>query len=109
MPATTGNILELKADLLRALAQPTRLRILEVLRAGERCVADVCREVREGQPAVSRHLALLRRCGVLVAWKEGLRVVYRIGDEEVVRILSAIERILKRRLRLGYSLARKLA
>jgi ArsR family transcriptional regulator len=107
--APLPDILELKADLLRAFAQPTRLKILTLLRTGERHVGDICRALQEGQPTVSRHLAVLHRSGVVSARKEGLRVLYRIGDEEVVAILNAIDRMLERQLRLGYSLARKLA
>jgi hypothetical protein len=46
---------------------------------------------------------------VVSARKLGLRVLYRIADEEVVEILNAVDRMLERQLRLGYSLARKLA
>ena len=77
--ASRADVTELKANLLRALAQPTGLRMLEMLGTGERCVGEICRQVREGQPTVSRHLARLRRSGVLRARKEGLRVLYRIA------------------------------
>ena len=99
MPGTTGDLLQLKVDLLRALAQSTRLRILEALGSVERCVREICQAIQEGQPTVSRHLALLRRGGILRARKEGLRVQYRIADEEVIHILGEVQEVLERQLR----------
>jgi ArsR family transcriptional regulator len=98
MPSITGDLLELKADLLRALAQPTRLRIFEALASGERCVGEICRQIQQDQPTVSRHLGLLRRSGLLVARKQGLKVVYRIADGEVMRILGEVQEVLERQL-----------
>jgi ArsR family transcriptional regulator len=99
MPGTTGDLLELKAELLRALAQPTRLRILETLGSGERCVGEISRQIQQDQPTVSRHLGLLRRSGLLVARKQGLKVLYRIADGEVMRILGQMQEVLERQLR----------
>lgn len=99
MPATTDDILVLKADLFRALGQPTRLRILEALGSAERCVGDICRHIQQDQPTVSRHLGLLRRSGLLTSRKQGLKVVYRIADREVMRILGEVQGVLERQLR----------
>jgi ArsR family transcriptional regulator len=99
MPSSTGDLLELKADLLRALGQRTRLRILEALGSGEQCVGEICRQIQQDQPTVSRHLCLLRRSGLLVARKQGLKVVYRIADEGVMHILGEVQVVLDRQLR----------
>jgi len=67
--------------LLKALADPTRLRIVGLLGAGEICVCHVHDSLRISQPKASRHLAYLRRAGVVHAEKRGLWVYYRLADQ----------------------------
>lgn len=67
--------------LLKALADPTRLRIVGLLAAGEICVCHVHDSLRISQPKASRHLAYLRRAGVVHAEKRGLWVYYRLADQ----------------------------
>lgn len=62
---------EAQAEFLQAVGQATRLRILEVLADGERCVCDIQAAIGEQQSNVSKHLAILRRSGVLTAHREG--------------------------------------
>jgi ArsR family transcriptional regulator len=62
-----------RVDLMfRAFSDRTRLRILNLLRGGETCVCDLVDVIGAPQPKVSRHLAYLRRAGLVVARKEGL-------------------------------------
>lgn len=57
--------------LFRAFADPTRLRLLGLLGEGEACVCDLTRALRLPQPRVSRHLAYLRRAGLVVDRRDG--------------------------------------
>ncbi|GMV97652.1 MAG: winged helix-turn-helix transcriptional regulator [Phycisphaerae bacterium] len=60
------------ADLLfRAFADPTRLRILNLLSEGPVCVCDLCAALAERQPKVSRHLAYLKRAGLVCVRRDG--------------------------------------
>jgi ArsR family transcriptional regulator len=69
------------ADLLfKACADPTRLRILNLLSPGELCVCDVVKALDMPQPKVSRHLAYLRRAELVENRKKGLWVYYRLAD-----------------------------
>ena len=68
------------ARTFRALADPTRLRILGLLLAGETCVCDIHDSLRLPQPTVSRHLAYLRRAGLVATRRDGLWVHYRLAD-----------------------------
>ncbi len=65
-------------DVFRAFADPTRLRILNLLAEGEACVCDLCSVLDETQPKVSRHLAYLRRAGLVDVRQEGKWKHYRI-------------------------------
>jgi ArsR family transcriptional regulator, arsenate/arsenite/antimonite-responsive transcriptional repressor len=64
--------------LFKALADPTRLRILGLLLTGELCVCDIQQALRIPQPKVSRHLAYLRRVGLVETRREGLWIHYRL-------------------------------
>jgi DNA-binding transcriptional ArsR family regulator len=67
------------ASVLKALADETRLRILESLLAEEKCVSDLVRELECPQPHVSHHLRILRDSGVVEGLREGKQVCYRIS------------------------------
>ena len=66
--------------LFKALADATRLRILGLLLTGEVCVCHIHESLRISQPKASRHLAYLRRAGLVETRREGLWVHYRLAD-----------------------------
>jgi len=72
--------LESLDQIFKALADPTRIRILGLLTAGEICVCHIHESLRLPQPLVSRHLAYLRRAGLVETRKEGLWVHYRMAS-----------------------------
>jgi ArsR family transcriptional regulator, arsenate/arsenite/antimonite-responsive transcriptional repressor len=79
--------------IFKALADTTRLRILGLLLAGEVCVCDIHDSLALPQPKVSRHLAYLRRAGLVDARKEGLWVHYRLAtlrDPVMQALLDAV-------------------
>lgn len=65
--------------LFRGFADPVRLRVLNVLAAGELCVCDIVEILELPQPTVSRHLAYLRRCGLVEATREWKFAHYRLA------------------------------
>lgn len=78
----------IQADFLKALAHPTRLQIMEILRSGEKCVCDIIPELGLEQSTVSRHLAVLKREGILHSRKDGLRVIYRSTSPQIHDIID---------------------
>ena len=74
-----------RINLLKAIADETRLRILSVLSCGERTVKDLTDILGQSQPRISRHLKLLADAGVIVRAPEGAWVYYRLSDDETVR------------------------
>lgn len=69
-----------KVDVMfRAFSDRTRLRLLNLLRGGETCVCDLVDVLGVPQPKVSRHLAYLRKAGLVVARKDGLWMHYRLA------------------------------
>jgi DNA-binding transcriptional ArsR family regulator len=79
---------DLKADILLALAHPNRVRILEYIRRDIRCNCELAPALELEQSNLSRHLKVLVQAGVLVSWKEGLRVNFKVSDERIFRILD---------------------
>ena len=65
--------------MFRAFSDRTRLRILNLLRPGELCVCDLVRALDLPQPKVSRHLAYLRRTGLVTGRKDGLWTYYTLA------------------------------
>lgn len=68
--------------LFRAVADSTRLRLLALLREGESCVCDLVAAIGAPQPKISRHLAYLRRAGLVKARKKGLWVHYKLAPAQ---------------------------
>jgi DNA-binding transcriptional ArsR family regulator len=67
------------ALLLSCLADATRLQVIEELAGGELNVADLCRRIGKLQPAVSYHLAILRRIGIVTSRRQGKAVFYALA------------------------------
>jgi len=85
------KITRTKAEILKALAHPTRINILESLRGGERCVCEIIDEVNIEQSNVSQHLAVLKKLDIVNFRKDGLRVIYQVKHEEIFQILSLLD------------------
>ena len=73
------NRIELMETVFKALADQTRLRILGLLGAGEVCVCEIHESLRIPQPTASRHLAYLKRAGLVADRRDGLWVYYRLA------------------------------
>jgi ArsR family transcriptional regulator len=68
--------------MFRAFADPTRLRILNLLLAGELCVCDIVSTLRIPQPTASRHLAYLKKSGLVKARRDGLWIHYKLAPPQ---------------------------
>ena len=77
--AKAPSVVELDT-LFKGFADPTRIRILSVLAAGELCVCDIVEILGLPQPTVSRHLAYLRRSGLVEATREWKFAHYRLAE-----------------------------
>ncbi len=92
------EILAARAEILKAIAQPTRLKIIELLRDGERCVCEIFPAIDEEQSNTSRHLNVMQNCGILAKRKEGIKVLYRLKHPEVLEILDLASAVLKKEI-----------
>ena len=78
-------------DVLEALAEPHRRRILEVLRHGEASVGALVEELGASQPLVSKHLRVLREAGLVVAQPDGQRRLYQLRPEPLAELDAWLE------------------
>jgi len=97
------------AGLFAALADTTRLRLLNLMAGREVCVCYFVEVLRQGQPKISRHLAYLRKAGIVTARREGKWMHYRIcppADPAQASILAAVLASLRNDKRMQADLAK---
>ncbi len=82
--------LEKAAEVLKTVAHPVRLQIIDVLERGERTVSDLCRCLETAQPYTSQQLNLLKSKGILSARRHGNQVYYSIADPSVIKIIHCV-------------------
>jgi DNA-binding transcriptional ArsR family regulator len=92
-PIVAGELQMFKARFFRALAHPTRIRMLEILMRGGRTVQELQEALALGQPIVSQQLAVLRNQGIVAAHKQGLSVRYTLRDPLIGELLDVARRI----------------
>ncbi|MEI3377054.1 MAG: metalloregulator ArsR/SmtB family transcription factor [Coriobacteriales bacterium] len=76
------------AGLFKMFSDPTRVRILNILLDGEKCVGDVAAQMSMSAAAVSHHLRMLRQGNLVIDHRQGKEVFYSLADDHVVSILS---------------------
>ncbi|OGP93579.1 MAG: transcriptional regulator [Deltaproteobacteria bacterium RBG_16_54_18] len=93
------QIIALKADILKAMAQPTRLKILELLRNGERCICEIIPAINGEQSNISRHISLMQKSNLVTTRKDGVRVMVKVRDPKIFDILDRVSQILKEQIK----------
>jgi len=89
------ELIELRAEILKAVAQPTRLKIIDFLRDGERCVCEIFPAIGEEQSNTSRHLNMMLVAGVLSRRKDGLKIYYAIKHPEILQVMDIVTGVVK--------------
>ena len=92
------RVLELKAEILKALAQPTRLRILELLRNGEKCICEIVPAINGEQSNISRHISLMQKSHLVTTRKDGVKVMVKVRDPKIFDILDRVNSILRNQM-----------
>jgi len=97
---------EARARIIKALAHPTRLFLVDQLSRGERCVCELTEMVGADMSTVSKHLAVLRSAGIVEDEKRGSQVFYALRTPCVMNFFGCVERVLKTNARAQAALAR---
>ena len=90
-----SNLIDLESSYLKAMAQPTRLRILYFLKDGEKCACEFIPRMKEDQSNISRNLTHMRDMGILESRREGVSIYYRIKDKRIFNLLSLVDEMVK--------------
>jgi len=93
MTAASQAEYKAKARIIKALAHPTRLFIVDELSRGERCVNDLTDMIGVEMPTVSRHLSQLKSVGILEDEKRGAQVFYRLRVPCVLNFFKCVEAV----------------
>jgi DNA-binding transcriptional ArsR family regulator len=88
------QIFEMHAELCRALGHSARLQLVHLLREGPQRVSDLAQMTGLGQGTVSRHLAVLRNCGILSVQQKGRETHYQISDPRIMEICDLMREVL---------------
>jgi DNA-binding transcriptional ArsR family regulator len=83
------------ADVIKAMAHPARLIILNALSKDERCVCELNKLIELDQSTLSRHLSVLKAAGIISDDKRGLNVFYRLETPCVLKYIDCIEAVTK--------------
>ena len=92
---TRKKLYEARARVIKAMAHPTRLFIVEELSEGERCVCDLTRMVGADVSTVSKHLSLLKNAGIVEDDKRGTQVFYSLKVPCVLKFFTCVESVLE--------------
>jgi len=84
------------ANLLGIIAEENRLRILCVLKKGERCVCDIWQDLGIAENLASHHLKVLKEANIIASRKEGLKVIYSINKKETKKLNSLLNKLLNK-------------
>lgn len=87
-----------KARLLKAIAHPTRLWIVEKLQSGERCVCEFVDELSHDFSTISKHLSVLKQAGIVSDEKRGKQVYYTLQVPCIIKLINCIQEVMTKNL-----------
>ncbi len=82
-----------EVEIFKALADPTRLKIIECIKDGEKCICEVIPYTDKSQPNVSIHLKVLKQAGLVNERKDGTKITLSIADKNVFRLIDLAQKI----------------
>ena len=89
------ELYEYKARIIKAMAHPSRLMIIEALANGEKCVCELQELVGSDLSTVSKHLSVLRNSGIVTSRKEGLQVYYRLRVACILNFFGCVDAVMR--------------
>ena len=92
---TDISIEEQQAKFLKCIGEPTRLQIVKLLAAEEKCVNEIVDALGKEQSLVSHHLKALRACGIVVSDQRAQKIYYRLCDARIAGLVVTSEALLR--------------
>ena len=107
MDRKTKQKYEARAQVIKAMAHPTRLFMVDELARGERCVCELRDMIGADMSTVSRHLSVLKQAGIVEDEKRGLQVWYSLKVPCILKFFGCVEDVLKSNVQLAKSVTAK--
>ena len=82
-----------KVDIFKALADPTRLKILECIKKGEKCICKIIPYTGKSQPCVSQHLKVMKHAGIIDERRDGTKIMIKASNNEIFKIIDQVEKL----------------
>ncbi|MCD6162759.1 MAG: winged helix-turn-helix transcriptional regulator [candidate division Zixibacteria bacterium] len=95
MDKNKKNLFEARAKIIKAMAHPTRLFIVDELSHHEKCVSDLTNMIGADSSTVSKHLSILKEAGIVINEKRGLQIYYRLRFPCVLNFFSCVEAVIE--------------
>lgn len=92
--ARDERIYQAQADICKALANPKRIQILDILKDGEMTAGDLARRLEISTPNLSQHVNLLREKGLIEARRDGLNVYYSLANPRITEACTIVRQVL---------------
>ncbi len=82
-----------EVNVFKALADPTRLKILECIEKGERCICENIPYTGKSQPCVSQHLKVMKHAGIIDERKDGTKIMIKASNDKIFRIIDQVKKL----------------
>jgi ArsR family transcriptional regulator len=82
-----------RVEVFKALADPTRLKILECIKNGEKCICEIIPYTGKSQPNVSQHLKMMKYAGIINERKDGTRIMVKASDNNIFKIIDQVKNL----------------
>ena len=86
-------ILMNEVEVFKALADPTRLKIIECVENGEKCICEIIPYTGKSQPNVSQHLKVMKHAGIIDERKDGTKIMIKVSNREIFNIIDLVKRL----------------
>ncbi|MGD9110460.1 MAG: metalloregulator ArsR/SmtB family transcription factor [Phycisphaerales bacterium] len=88
-----------QAEIVKAIAHPLRIAIIDFLQTGPQCVCDIAKHIHSEQSNVSRHLSVMVSAGILDYQKDGLKVIYNLKTPCILNFFSCVTKCLQQQVK----------
>ena len=100
------KIFQMHAEVCKSMANPTRLRIMNLLREGEKSVEELRERLRLPKANLSQHLGVLRHRRIVSTRRDGLNIYYKVANPKIIRACDILREVLFEQLQEGQQLIR---
>ncbi|KYK23081.1 hypothetical protein AYK24_01310 [Thermoplasmatales archaeon SG8-52-4] len=82
-----------EVEFFKALGDPTRLKILECIKSGEKCICEIIPYTEKSQPCVSQHLKVMKHAGIVNERKDGTRIMIKASNKDIFKIIHKVKHL----------------